>query len=73
MQSFLGILNYYSRLIEDFAIYASVLYELRETDFYEISRDKYVQLFVSDTESDRDRDSRFTRWVRPHSWLKYRG
>ncbi|POM76149.1 Reverse transcriptase [Phytophthora palmivora] len=31
-------LNYYSRFIEDFAIYASVLYELREADFYEIAR-----------------------------------
>ncbi|POM80955.1 Reverse transcriptase-rnase h-integrase [Phytophthora palmivora] len=38
MQSFLGSLNYYSRFIEDFAIYASVLYELREADFYEIVR-----------------------------------
>jgi len=38
MQSFLGSLNYYSRYIEDFAIYASVLYELRETDFHEIRR-----------------------------------
>ena len=36
MQSFLGSLNYYSRFIEDFAIYASVLYELREADFHEI-------------------------------------
>ena len=34
MQSFLGSLNYYSRFIEDFAIYASVLYELREADFF---------------------------------------
>ena len=33
MQSFLGILKYYSWFIEDFAIYASVLYELREADF----------------------------------------
>ncbi|OWZ16402.1 reverse transcriptase [Phytophthora megakarya] len=33
MQSFLGSLNYYSRFIEDYAIYASVLYELREIDF----------------------------------------
>ena len=40
MQSFLGSLNYYSRFIEDFAIYASVLYELREVDFYEINRDR---------------------------------
>ena len=38
MQSFLGSLNYYSRFIEDFAIYASVLYELREADFHEIRR-----------------------------------
>ncbi|POM59970.1 reverse transcriptase [Phytophthora palmivora] len=38
MQSFLGSLNYYSRFIEDFAIYASFLYELREADFYEIAR-----------------------------------
>ena len=43
MQSFLGSLNYYSRFIEDFAIYASVLYELREEDFHEIRRmDKIV-------------------------------
>ncbi|KAE9298783.1 hypothetical protein PR003_g23144 [Phytophthora rubi] len=33
MQSFLGSLNYYGRFIEDMAIYASVLYELREVDF----------------------------------------
>ena len=38
MQSFLGSLNYYSRFIEDFAIYASVLNELREADFHEIRR-----------------------------------
>ncbi|POM71785.1 Reverse transcriptase [Phytophthora palmivora] len=38
MQSFIGSLNYYSRFIEYFAIYASVLYELREADFYEITR-----------------------------------
>ena len=38
MQSFLGSLNYYSRFIEDFAVYASVLYELREADFHEINR-----------------------------------
>ncbi|CAI5707719.1 unnamed protein product [Peronospora farinosa] len=34
MQSFLGSLNYYSRYIEDYAIYASILYELREVDFH---------------------------------------
>ncbi|GMF15219.1 unnamed protein product [Phytophthora fragariaefolia] len=36
MQSFLESLNYYSRFIEDFAIYAAVLYELREADFHKI-------------------------------------
>ncbi|OWY96035.1 reverse transcriptase, partial [Phytophthora megakarya] len=35
MQSFLGSLNYYSRFIEDYAINASVLYELREVEFAE--------------------------------------
>ena len=34
MQSFLGSLNYYSRYIEDYAVYASILYELREVDFH---------------------------------------
>uniref|UniRef100_A0AAV1VFN9 Reverse transcriptase n=1 Tax=Peronospora matthiolae TaxID=2874970 RepID=A0AAV1VFN9_9STRA len=38
MQSFLGSLNYYRRFIEDFAVYAAVLYELRESDFFEIGR-----------------------------------
>ena len=38
MQLFLGSLNYYSRFIEDFAIYASALYKLREADFHEIRR-----------------------------------
>ncbi|OWZ18152.1 reverse transcriptase [Phytophthora megakarya] len=39
MQSFLGSLNYYSRFIEDFAIYASVLYELREIYFAAMMKD----------------------------------
>ena len=55
MQSFLGSLNYFSIFIEDFAIYASVLYELRETEFFEIS-----QMDVGDTTSTKsikvDRD-----------------
>ena len=34
MQSLLGSLNYYSRFIEDYAIFASILYELREVDFH---------------------------------------
>ena len=35
-QYFLGSLNYYSRFIEDFAIFVSVLYDLRVVDFNEI-------------------------------------
>ncbi|OWZ19162.1 reverse transcriptase [Phytophthora megakarya] len=38
MQSFLGSLTYYSRFIEDFAVYAVILYELREADCHEIAR-----------------------------------
>ncbi|OWY96774.1 reverse transcriptase, partial [Phytophthora megakarya] len=39
MQSFLGSLNYYSRFIEDYAIYASALYKLREIDFAAMMKD----------------------------------
>ena len=38
MKSFLGSLSYYRRFIEDFAVYAAVLYELRESYFFEIGR-----------------------------------
>ena len=38
MQSFLGSLNYYSRFLEDYAIYASILYELREVDYHVFRR-----------------------------------
>ncbi|OWY91297.1 reverse transcriptase [Phytophthora megakarya] len=40
MQSFLGSLNYYSRFIEDNAIYASELYELREVEFADWRNDR---------------------------------
>ena len=53
MQSFLGSLNYYSRFIEDFAIYASVLYELREADFYAI-RNKSSMIMGSGDGCDPD-------------------
>ncbi|CAH0519194.1 unnamed protein product [Peronospora belbahrii] len=33
MQSFLGSLNYYGRFIEDYAVYALILYQLQEVDF----------------------------------------
>ena len=38
MQSLLGSLNYYSRFIKYFSVYASVLNELREAGFHEIRR-----------------------------------
>ena len=38
MDSLLSSLNYYSRFIEDFAIHSSVLHELREVEFFEISK-----------------------------------
>lgn len=57
MQSFLGSLNYYSRFIEDFAIYASVLYELREADFHEISRAGDVQMVPNGAGPNCDRQS----------------
>ena len=55
MQSFLGSLNYYSRFIEDFAIYASVLYELRELDYYEIRRINGGHVPKSKAKADQDR------------------
>ncbi|POM64293.1 Hypothetical protein PHPALM_20200 [Phytophthora palmivora] len=33
MQSFLGALNYYSRFIQDFALYGAALYQLKDADF----------------------------------------
>ena len=38
MQSFLHILHFYSRFIEDFAGYASVLYELSKANFHKFRR-----------------------------------
>ncbi|KAE8887438.1 hypothetical protein PF003_g28344 [Phytophthora fragariae] len=75
MQSFLGSLNYYSRLIEDFAIYASVLYELRESDFHEITRKKPNASVVEKANSnDREEapagENRWTRAERAFTVLK---
>ncbi|POM63992.1 Hypothetical protein PHPALM_20542 [Phytophthora palmivora] len=33
MQSFLGALNYYSRFIQEFAVYGAALYQLKDADF----------------------------------------
>nr|KAE8918897.1 hypothetical protein PF009_g30790 [Phytophthora fragariae] len=75
MQSFLGSLNDYSRFIDDFAIYASVLYELRESDFHEITRKKPKESVVEKAKSD-DREEapagedRWTRAERAFTVLK---
>ena len=53
-QLFLGSLNYYSRFVEDFMIYASVLYEPRETDFYEISQINDLPPQIATPEPDCD-------------------
>ena len=58
MQSFLGSLNYYSRFIEDFAIYASVLYELREADFHGIRRMEKMESPTPNEKRAYDRRSR---------------
>ncbi|GMF25338.1 unnamed protein product [Phytophthora fragariaefolia] len=60
MQSFLGSPNYYSRFIEDFAIYASILYELREIDFFEASGQAKTRL-ESDDQDQRDKWTRATK------------
>ncbi|GMF40673.1 unnamed protein product [Phytophthora fragariaefolia] len=60
MQSFLGSLNYYSRFIKDFAIYASILYELREIDFFEASGQAKPRL-ESDDQNQRDKWPRATK------------
>ena len=59
MQSFLGSLNYYSRFVEDFAIYASVLYELREADFHEIRCSDKMNALDSTVATRNDSDQKF--------------
>ncbi|OWY93943.1 reverse transcriptase [Phytophthora megakarya] len=61
MQSFLGSLNYYSRFIEDFAVYAAILYELREVDYHQIARLKSTG---GPEEGDAPADEERDRWTR---------
>ncbi|KAE8969380.1 hypothetical protein PR001_g27514 [Phytophthora rubi] len=64
MHSFLGSLNYYSRFIEDFAIYASILYELREADFFEATRRSKINPDVGLTGDDDSQPSGEDKWAR---------
>ncbi|OWY99112.1 reverse transcriptase [Phytophthora megakarya] len=75
MQSFLDSLNYYSRFIEDYAIYASVLYELREVEFAELEkRSDLREIMDRNDPIPRDHDPpELTltgpvdeRWIRAH-------
>ncbi|KAE9295696.1 hypothetical protein PF008_g24196 [Phytophthora fragariae] len=73
MQSFLGSLNYYSKFIEDYAIYAAVLYELREVDFADMNkpenRSRVQDLAATagdDLEGARDPADADLRWIRAH-------
>ncbi|OWZ08023.1 LOW QUALITY PROTEIN: hypothetical protein PHMEG_00019499 [Phytophthora megakarya] len=57
MQSFLDSLNFYSRFIEDYAIYASVLYELREIDYAAMEKGmnrSRIQLALASESPDPD-------------------
>ncbi|OWY93100.1 reverse transcriptase [Phytophthora megakarya] len=75
MQSFQGSLNYYSRFIEDYAIYASVLYELREVEFAELEKRSDLRRILDRNDPiSRDHDPsevKLTgpvdeRWIRTH-------
>ena len=71
MQSFLGSLNYYSRFIEDFAVYASVLYELREADFHEIRRNHGIHDLTATTkEAEPGPDDTWLRATTAFTLLK---
>ncbi|OWZ07953.1 reverse transcriptase [Phytophthora megakarya] len=75
MQSFLGSLNYYSRFIKDYAIFASVLNELREVEFAELEKRSYLRETMDRNDPIlRDHDppepqltgSENERWIRAH-------
>ncbi|KAE9270549.1 hypothetical protein PR003_g30781, partial [Phytophthora rubi] len=64
MQSFLESLNYYSRFIEDFAVYAAILYELREVDFFELRRRESAEIGRPKTGGVEQRTEEEDRWTR---------
>ncbi|POM57742.1 Reverse transcriptase, partial [Phytophthora palmivora] len=66
MQLFLGSLNYYGRFIEDDAIYAVVLYELREVDFAAMSKDDVWIQIERSMERRPDGEQVDPRWIRAH-------
>ncbi|GMF30415.1 unnamed protein product [Phytophthora fragariaefolia] len=68
MQSFLGSLNYYSRFIEDYAIYAAVLYELRDVDFAAMNKtESQAQIQTRVARSTSDPEDPAPQQVNPRS------
>ncbi|KAE8971803.1 hypothetical protein PR001_g26781, partial [Phytophthora rubi] len=61
MQSFLESLNYYSRFIEDFAVYAAILYEV---DFFELRRRESAEIGRPKTGGVEQRTEEEDRWTR---------
>ncbi|KAE9075070.1 hypothetical protein PF005_g25099 [Phytophthora fragariae] len=61
MQSFLESLNYYSRFIEDFAVYAAILYEV---DFFELWRRESAEIGRPKTGGVEQRTEEEDRWTR---------
>ena len=75
MQSFLESLNYYSRFIRDFAIYAFVSYELREADLHEINRADECRMSVAEVDVRRKpyRESQPDKYGSLRSGINYKG
>ncbi|ETI53475.1 hypothetical protein L917_03353 [Phytophthora nicotianae] len=57
--------------IEDLAVYASILYELREADFYEIAQRSKVEAVAGD-DNRPEEDDKWTRSVKAFETLKVR-
>lgn len=60
MQSFLGSLSYYSRFLEDYALYAAILYELKEVDYHVLQRQESGTGDIEENTCQED------RWARVH-------
>ncbi|POM69566.1 LOW QUALITY PROTEIN: Reverse transcriptase [Phytophthora palmivora] len=67
LQSFLRSLNYYSRFIEDYAIYTAVLYEWREVDFVAMTKD---DVWIQIKQEELGGDKVDPRWIRAYRTLK---
>ncbi|OWZ01486.1 reverse transcriptase [Phytophthora megakarya] len=64
LQPFLGSLNYYSRFIEDFAVYTTILYKLRETDFHDIAKMNAEDARETRTDNSQIAEGESDRWAK---------